>query len=124
MEEWEKTSLFNIDADPEAEKAEVAIKPAVVIVDPFSTGAVLAADLGAQGYRVIALYSANLDHLVNVQSLVPKDLTISFEAVIPFNEDLVALVEILKALPKLSIVAVLAGAETGVELADELSETM
>jgi biotin carboxylase len=96
----------------------------VVVVDPFSTGAVLAADLFQRGYKVIALYSANLDQLLNVANLVPKGVTVSFEAVVPFDDNLGVIQERLAALKAVRVVAVLPGAETGVELADALSEAM
>ena len=116
--------LFHVDvADAGATTAEKR-QNAVVVIDPFSTGAVLAADLCAQGFKVVALYSANLDHLVNVQSLVPQGLALSFEAVVPFHENLAVLQERLRDLADLNITAVLPGAETGVELADALSEAM
>jgi biotin carboxylase len=125
MERYEKQGeLFDVDVASAVGAASEEVRDAVVIIDPFSTGAVLAADLCAQGFKVVALYSANLDHLVNVANLVPKGVTVSFEAIVPFDEDLAVLQARLAALPNLRVAAVLPGAETGVELADALSEAM
>ena len=123
IEEKERNNeIFVLDSRDTAASPE--LQDAVVVIDPFSTGAVLAADLSARGYKVIALYSANLDHLVNVASLVPKGVAISFECIVPFDDNLLRLQESLLALPKMNILAILPGAETGVELADSLTEAM
>ena len=94
----------------------------VGVVDPFSTGAIIASLLYEQGYKVVAIYSANLEQLGNLQNLVPLGLKLTFDAVLGFSnvEDML---NTLSALPD-KMVAVLAGAETGVELADQLSERM
>jgi biotin carboxylase len=126
IEDIEKRGdLFVIDSpSPHSLAATGERTEAVVVVDPFSTGAVLAADLFQRGYKVIALYSANLDQLLNVANLVPKGVTVSFEAVVPFDDNLGVIQERLAALKAVRVVAVLPGAETGVELADALSEAM
>ena len=117
--------MFHIDTHIDAHAlAEKNTHEAVVIVDPFSTGALLAADFSKAGYRVVALYSANLDTLVNVQSLVPQGLSLSFDAVIPYHDNLLVLQARLMGLENLKVVAVVAGAETGVEQADQHTEKM
>ena len=83
-----------------------------------------AVELSARGYLVIAMYSANMEHLDNLKSLVPAGLELSFEAVVPFSERAADLVAHLRALPGMRVEAVLAGAETGVGLADSLTELM
>jgi biotin carboxylase len=55
---------------------------------------------------------------------VPQGLSLSFDAVLPFHQNLNILQARLMGLDKLKVVAVVAGAETGVELADQLSEKM
>mmetsp|Transcript_8819 Transcript_8819/g.19233 ORF Transcript_8819/g.19233 Transcript_8819/m.19233 type:complete len:434 (-) Transcript_8819:508-1809(-) len=115
--------MFVVEPSAQAVLIE-ARRPAVVITDPFSTGAVLAADLSSQGYEVVALYSEQLEHMENLQSLVPAGLTLSFAAVLPFQKDLAKLIASVENLLGLEVVQVLAGAETGVELADQLSEAM
>jgi biotin carboxylase len=92
----------------------------VGVVDPFSTGAALAAEIAKKGFKIIAIYSSDLEKLGNLQNLVPEGLNLSFESIVGYNDDLNLLAcEIRKVAPRL--VAILAGAETGVELADRLS---
>ena len=64
-----------------------------------------------------------MEQLATLQGLIPKGLQLVFEAVICYNEDLDELVESLRR-THTDIVAVIPGAETGVELADMLSEKM
>jgi biotin carboxylase len=121
----EKDGMFVVEPPAEAVlSASEARLSTVVVTDPFSTGAVLAADLTTQGFQVVALYSEQLEHMENLQSLVPAGVSLSFAAVLPFNKDLTALIKSIQNLPGLEVVQVLAGAETGVELADQLSEAM
>jgi biotin carboxylase len=125
VEELERTTLFNIDDSPLSTSTLQSRKERdafVGVVDPFSTGAVIASLLYEQGFKVVAIYSANLEQLGNLQSLVPLGLKLTFDAVLGFT----SVDEILKSLSDLSapVVAILAGAETGVELADQLSERM
>ena len=119
LEELEQTSLFNI----EEVKMEKSISPIVAVVDPFSTGAILASELCKLNYGVVALYSAKLEQLANVQNLVPQGLSLAFDAVIGFDDNISKIVDSLKSLNR-PLVAIFAGAETGVELADQLSELM
>ena len=127
----ERETLFEIDShvtvtSPESSVVDGtrAAATAVVIVDPFSTGAIIAADLHKLGYAVVVAYSANLDQLVNLTGLVPSGVTVSFAAIVPFDEDVLIMKQRLLSLTDLQIIAVLPGAETGVELADTLSEAM
>ena len=134
IELMERETLFEIDnpmtvTSPESSvvdgtKAATAAVAAVVIVDPFSTGAVIAADLHKQGYAVVVAYSANLDQLVNLTGLVPSGVTVSFAAIVPFDDDVLIMKQRLLSLTALDVIAVLPGAETGVELADTLSEVL
>ena len=134
IELMERETLFEIDnpmtvTSPESSvvdgtRASTAAVAAVVIVDPFSTGAVIAADLHKQGYAVVVAYSANLDQLVNLTGLVPSGVTVSFAAIVPFDDDVLIMKQRLLSLKALDIIAVLPGAETGVELADTLSEVL
>jgi len=124
----EHETLFEVESSmPVTSPNSVVVdgtRPAVVVVDPFSTGAVIAADLHKQGYAVIVAYSANLDRLANLTGLVPSCVTVSFAAIAPFDEDVLIIKQNLLSLTGLHIVAVLPGAETGVELADALSEAL
>ena len=125
MEELEKTTLFTVDDNKLASDLLLSKKDRgmfVGVVDPFSTGAILASMLYERGYKVVAIYSANLEQLGNLQNLVPLGLKLTFDAVLGFSnvEDML---KSLKALP-FPVIALIAGAETGVELADQLSERM
>ncbi len=100
------------------------LEPCIIVVDPFSTGAVLASKLPARGYKVIALYSGEIDKLEQLKNLVPKGLELSFDAVLSFEkEDLEALIKNVMA-QGWDIKEVIAGAETGVALCDLLSEAL
>ena len=121
----EKTTLFTVDDNKLASDLLLSKKDRgmfVGVVDPFSTGAILASMLYERGYKVVAIYSANLEQLGNLQNLVPLGLKLTFDAVLGFSnvEDML---KSLKALP-FPVIALIAGAETGVELADQLSERM
>ena len=95
---------------------------AVVLVDPFSTGAVVAHRLNLRGYRVIAVYGTELDKLEKVKNLVPKGVPVVFEEVFAFeNGDISSLCDKFKH-DEWEVVNVIAGCETGVELADKLAD--
>ena len=124
VQELEATTLFDVDDTPKT-KNSMVVKDrgtSVGVVDPFSTGAVIASLLHEQGYKVVAIYSANLEQLGNLQNLVPLGLKLTFDAVLGFSN----IEDMLKSLKDRAapIIAILAGAETGVELADQLSERM
>jgi hypothetical protein len=92
----------------------------VVVVDTFSTGAMLAHELMCQNYKVICVLSGEgLEHLLE---FVPKGINLTFEATIAKKSDMSIseLAEQVKAVGRVS--AVFPGAETGVELADALSQ--
>ncbi|GMH98712.1 hypothetical protein TrST_g13618 [Triparma strigata] len=108
-------------------------KKAVCVVDPFTTGAVLAAEISNRGYKIICVYSASLKELENLVSLVPKGLELHFDAIIGqkdgFSEEMAAVYtagEVLKVAQEsnFDVVACLAGAETGVQLADRVAEKL
>ena len=107
---------------PSAKKQDEA----VIVVDTFSTGAMLCDLLYSKGFKVIRVLSGDLQDLLD---MVPDGLNFSFEASFMLNVDIesdVAVNEIIKGVRALGfpVIAVLAGAETGVELADQLSERM
>ena len=122
VEELERTTLFRIDDAPVVIPSVQQRNEAVGVVDPFSTGAIIASLLSAQGYRVIALYSANLEQLGNLQNLVPVGLKLTFDAVMGYT-DVPSMLQTLREM-QWPVIAIIAGAETGVELADMLSERM
>jgi len=96
----------------------------VVVVDPFSTGAHLAAEVCRSGYKCCRVFSSWDSP---VAALVQQGINIDYCATVQHNntkKDLeVAIEETTRTLLDLpfNIVAVLPGAETGVELADQLS---
>jgi hypothetical protein len=96
---------------------------AVVVVDTFSTGMVLAYLCHLKGYRVISLTSGDLQSL---KGMIPEGCDFTFAETISYpielDEDAAfeSLTAQLSALPW-PIAAILPGAETGVELADQLS---
>jgi hypothetical protein len=102
---------------------------AVVIVDPFSTGANLAAMASSWGYQIILVFS-ELDS--PVAKLVAEGANVQPMLLIQHNsrerDQERALKDTLAALDeqegvhiKSPILAIIPGAETGVELADKLS---
>jgi biotin carboxylase len=91
----------------------------MVIVDCYSTGAHVAKYAAERGFKVVGAWSTQEQSLLD---LVPKDVDVKFEAVIQLTTIEAMLAE-LKALPW-KIEAIIAGAETGVELTDALSERM
>jgi len=121
--------LYDVSASDAVKEA----KKAAIVVDPFTTGAVLAAEISSRGYAVVCVYSASLSELEKVVSLVPKGLELHFDAIIGqkegFSEDMQAIYtagEVLKVAQEqnLDVVACVAGAETGVQLADRLAEKL
>ena len=101
-------------------------KQAVVIVDTFSTGAMLANMLYKTGYKVICVLSCDLKHLLE---MVPEGMEVQFAETIVYNSQNDSLDELAEVVLKirgvgLHIAAVMAGAETGVELADRISQAM
>jgi biotin carboxylase len=126
--------LYHLEAGSSGVEATAQqAKKAVIVVDPFTTGAVLAHECESRGYAVICVYSAMLSQIQNLASLVPKDLELHFTAIIGQLEGLAdekaALYtagEVMKvsADQNLDIVACVAGAETGVQLCDRLAEKL
>jgi biotin carboxylase len=98
----------------------------IVIVDTFSTGAVLAYMMYKKGYKIICVLSADLKGLLD---MVPEGLEYSFAATFQLNLDIPYEDAILSLIDEITstgfpVHAVIPGAETGVELADQLSEKM
>ena len=94
---------------------------AVVVIDPLSTGAHTACMLQKRGYKIVALYSLELDKLEQVKNFVPKGLQFSFDAVLALeNDNFEQVIDKIRSYGW-EIVEVMAGCETGVALCDELS---
>ncbi|CAN0359024.1 unnamed protein product, partial [Ectocarpus fasciculatus] len=122
LEVMETTSLFILSEDAATLAAKNMSKKCVAVVDPFSTGAVVAYNATQLGFKCIAVYSAGLDQLDALTSLVPAGIDLTFDGIVAFtNKENMA-----TAISGFGweVVAVMAGAETGVELADAISEHM
>src|SRR5262249_25551141 len=89
----------------------------IAVVDPFDAGHLLAVELGRRGHSCIAVISNG--HIDG--EILAKCDSSAFVAMEKHNGDLTATVE---ALGRHEVAAVLAGCETGVILADRLSEAM
>jgi len=99
---------------------------AVIVVDTFSTGAMLSDILYKRGFKVVRVLSGDLGDL---EKMVPAGVTLTFEATFVYDVTLEhddAISNILDGVALLGypVRAVMAGAETGVELADTLSERL
>jgi ATP-grasp domain len=89
----------------------------VAIVDPYSSGALLAPAFSARGRECVAVQSTRAVPSIFRSSFSPYD----FAAVLPVEDDVAKTVARLR---RLGVRHVLAGSEPGVELADELSERL
>jgi biotin carboxylase len=99
-------------------------KEAVVVVDPYSTGAVIADEVTKRGFSVIALWSKGLPPELKAHTPVSCG-KLDFIAQIEAQDELMKTSEAAyKAAGIKKIVACFAGTATGVELADKLSEQM
>ena len=120
------TAVGEISQPPIEPPTEDNSGKAVVVTDTFTTGAVVANSLYKMGYKVICVLSADLKDLLK---MIPEGLEVEFAATITLDVDaehsegIKSVIDQIHAVG-LPIVAIFAGAETGVELADELSEIM
>jgi hypothetical protein len=107
----------------------------VAVVDTFSTGAFIVDSLIRQGFRVIRVLSGDLNP--ELLDMVLEGLATSFIATVTFNtkiedtneamDNLIAQINSIQldgSIVSSMVEAVIAGAETGVELADALSERL
>lgn len=96
----------------------------VAVVDPFSTGALVAKHVAQRGFKTICVYSDSLENIETVSNLVPEGVELAFDATIAFESDVETTAKSLqKAVQDLGGVlsAVIPGAETGVRLTDGLT---
>jgi hypothetical protein len=117
-------TIHEIPIDPITDQEVAPLRDeAVVIVDTFSTGLYLAYLCHLKGYRIVSLTSGDIKSLAG---MIPEGLNFTFSEIISYPCDLEesAAVEVLvtqlAALPW-PVKIILPGAETGVELADQLS---
>ena len=96
----------------------------VVLVDPYSTGAMLAPELDLRGYGVIALWTKecgeNRWHLPKAAEGFPE----KFLAEVDEQDTLAETAFALRKAAGEELLAMICGGETGVKLADALSEHM
>eukprot|EP00658_Telonema_sp_P-2_P023116 TRINITY_DN19257_c0_g1_i2.p1 TRINITY_DN19257_c0_g1~~TRINITY_DN19257_c0_g1_i2.p1 ORF type:complete len:473 (-),score=122.54 TRINITY_DN19257_c0_g1_i2:146-1537(-) len=97
--------------------------PAVVLVDPFSTGAALAEHLLERGFSLIIVLSSMRDTPMPWREQEKRELDIDCVAKIQHSTELDETVAALKALP-FELMDVLVGAESGVVLYDQLCDAL
>ncbi|CEG40959.1 protein [Plasmopara halstedii] len=138
IRELEHKGMYALEPQDEADIEAKNASGIVVVVDPFSTGAVLAHELMIRGYDCICVYSDHLENIESVASLVPEGLMLEFAATVAFDGNLEETVSaIRKAAEKVAdkkpkiklgvssaIRAVFAGAELGVKLSDALIDAL
>ena len=126
--------IYDCEEIKEVEGQEAKKEQCVAVVDPFSTGAVLASDLCKLGYKVICVYSASLKQMENLLTLVPEGVELVFDAIVGqkdgyFSAKRSAVYtagEILRIADERNyeIVSVMPGAETGVCLSERVAELL
>lgn len=104
-----------------------ASKEVVIMVDPYSTGAIVALEFMKRGYHVIALWNKTLTPVMKTHVPIMASSDASFKY---FNEieEGSTLDETIQAVNTAAapyrIIACLAGGESGVDLGDALSEAL
>lgn len=101
-----------------------ASKEVVVIVDPYSTGCLVAEEIGKRGYKIIAMWTKGFSEAMKTHVPISvQNLNYFAEVTEVSTLDGTAAVatEVAKGY---RIVACLAGGEAGVDLADALSEKL
>lgn len=96
----------------------------VVVVDPFSTGGVLVAELLSQGYAVIALWTkeSNIRYHDYPKNVDPKQLLAELDEEPTVEATAARLREVVGS--GSSLAAVICGGDSGVNTADALSEAL
>lgn len=134
MDDMEKPSLVRIFSnDPKLTRQGMLIKrmttvdaskEVVVVVDPYSTGCLVVNEIKSRGFQVIACWSLGFSE--EMKTHTPEAAgKMKYYAEVDELEDLVDTVKaIYEAAGKLRVVACIAGAEAGVDCADEVSERM
>jgi len=100
-------------------------KEVVVVVDPYSTGTVLANEVMKRGFSVIALWTKEIsDELKKHVPLSCTNMNEYFKEVDECSDIMSTMETVYKVAGTKKIVACFAGGDTGVDLADHLSEQM
>ena len=101
-----------------------ASKEVVVIVDPYSTGCLVAEEIGKRGYKLIAMWTKGFSEIMKTHVPISvKSLHYYAEVTEVGSLDDTAAIAT-EAAGSFRIVACLAGGEAGVDLADALSEKL
>lgn len=101
-----------------------ASKEVAVLVDPYSTGCLIAEEIAKRGYKVIALWTKGFSD--DMKTHVPLSCeNLNYHAEVQDEGDLgETLKAVYKAAGQYRVVTVIAGGEAGVDMADALSERM
>ena len=115
--------LFNTMA-PYTEETTDPTGEAVVIVDPYSTGCLVAQEIHLRGYQLICLWTRGFSE--DMKTHVPTSCThLEYYAVVDEKLTLdMTKAAAIKAAGPLKIIGCIAGGEAGVDLADALSESL
>jgi len=98
-------------------------KEVVVIVDPYSTGTVLANEVMKRGFSVIALWTKGISEELKKHIPLSCSNMREYLGIVDENDDIMTTMEsVYEAAGAKKIVAVFCGGETGVDLSDRLSE--
>lgn len=112
---------------PEIQSAAAAQSQCVILVDPYSTGAMLAPELAQRGFKVVALWTneagGNRYHIPKAAKGFPQNFLHEVEEKLTLADTAKALHAAAGALG-VEIVAIICGGETGVKVTDTLSEHM
>jgi len=82
IEEMEgNNELFVLEANATELSESSAKRDAVIVVDPFSTGAVVASNIHKAGFDCICVYSEDLSAIAKLANMVPQGIELQFSAV-------------------------------------------
>jgi biotin carboxylase len=96
---------------------------AAVIVDPMSTGAVLAQHLVSRGYLCVRVLSQ--EYPAEVLAMVPPGCAgLEYHATIQHGDSVEETAKAIASLPDIEVLAIMPGLEFGVNLSDELCEVL
>lgn len=99
--------------------------PCVAVVDPITTGAVLAAEFAQRGCQVVAVWSSELSEDLKQDHLPEAANKFQYYAEVTEQDSLDRTAAAVRAASNdLQLVACVVGAETGVRLADALSQEL
>jgi len=101
-----------------------ASKEVVVVVDPYSTGCIIAKEVQSRGYKVIALWTTGFSEEMKKHVPLSCGVMNYYEEVNEGDDVGETTRELYKVAGKLRIVACICGGEAGVDVADLISERL